>query len=286
AVRHSTFDIEPNGPEWGARRVTISDNDVGTGRHNFVASHGRGAPVEDIVVINNRLRGKTMNVDLKAPESWRRSNFSFIDNVTDTAYSAPGAAIKIEGFDGVTIRGNVVRLDPRRNMIGVNLVSTCGAVIEGNQFIVAAREMNSDGYKCAKPVPLATVPQQAATPTPSGSATTRTAAAGSQAPTTASHPSAVGTIPLQRGATVVDNSVKTSGEADQAIHANEPADDTEAALPVADDRLVESPRAKDGGVTTDAIWVLAIGAAVSMMVLVPLSRRGPRKSSTKGNGFR
>lgn len=99
-VRRSTFDIEPNSPDWGARRVTIADNDIGPGRLNFIAGHGYAAPVEDIVVIGNRLKGKAMNISLKAPLSKRRSNFSLIGNVSDAAYGSPSAAIKIEGFDG------------------------------------------------------------------------------------------------------------------------------------------------------------------------------------------
>ena len=300
-VRHSTFDIEPNGPDWGARRVTFSDNEIGAGRHNLVASHGRAAPVEDIVVIRNRLEGKTMNVDLKAPESHRRSNFSFIDNVTDTAYSAPGAAIKIEGFDGVTIRGNVVRLDPRRNMTGVNLISTCGALIEGNQFIVAAKEVNRDSYKCAT-APTTTMPKQTPIPSSSSVATTSIGAKGAQ-PTvsTAANRSTVATTGASQGNnTPRPSSIEPNSHA--GADADGPTGEAATAVPAAEGRLIDPPSAKDRDGSDDAIWVLAVGAAISALVLVPLSRRSQRsnaasanaarrhkasrKSSSKGGGFR
>jgi hypothetical protein len=161
-VRRSTFDIEPNGPGWGARRVMIVDNEIGRGRLNFIAGHGSAAPVDDITVARNRLKGKPMNISLVAPPSKRRSNFSLIDNVSDYSYGSTSAAVKITGFDGVTIRDNVLPLVERRKMTAVHLQSTCGAVVENNEFKGAAKEVVDDGYVCAQTV----TPPTAALPPP------------------------------------------------------------------------------------------------------------------------
>ena len=73
---------------------------------------GTEEPLEaEILKIGNRLKGKTMNVSLKAPDSQRRSNFSLIGNVSDASFGSSSPPIVITGFDGVTIRDNVLPLD-------------------------------------------------------------------------------------------------------------------------------------------------------------------------------
>jgi hypothetical protein len=186
-VRRSTFDIEPNGATWGARRVTITDNAIGPGRLNFIAGHGYAAPVEDIMVSGNRLRGKTMNMSLKAPTSSRRTNFSLIGNVSDTAFGSSSAAITIVGFDGVTIRDNVLPLAARRNMTAVRLASTCGAVVEGNEFANATNEVSRDDYRCPNPGPGSSLTSPSASPTTPADGTSPPASP-STAPRTGSGP--------------------------------------------------------------------------------------------------
>lgn len=101
-VRRSTLDIEPNSANWGARRVTIANVDIGPWWLIVIAGQGYAAPVEDIVVTGNRLKGKAMNISLKAQSSKRRTNFSLIGNVSHAAsesrceYLSPASAARLE----------------------------------------------------------------------------------------------------------------------------------------------------------------------------------------------
>ena len=147
-VRHSTFDIEPNGPDWGARRVTFSDNEIEPAAQ-LARHHGRAAPVEDIVVIRNRLKGKTMNVDLKAPESHLPIQL-LVHRQRDRIPRTRRRARPSRSRDSTasTIRGNVVRLDPRRN-IRAQLKSTCGACDRRQSVHRRGEGSDSDAYKGA-----------------------------------------------------------------------------------------------------------------------------------------
>jgi hypothetical protein len=268
-VRRATFDIEPNAPHWGARRITISDNDIGPGRLNFMSGHGSAAPVEDIVVRNNRLTGRPMNISLEAPESKRRSNISIIGNVSDRSFGSPVAAIRITGFDGVTIQDNVIPLAAGRNMTGVHLMSSCQIVVSGNQFTNASQEVKTDGYVCANKSAPATTTAVAAPTTGSAQGRVPTTAKPSAAVTTASP-------------TSPNSSVREDGKAPAATPSGESPetgtddagdDEESAALPNIDGRLVDSPSIDHRGTGDEAIWALVIGAVVSLAVLIPVSRR-------------
>ncbi|MEO8692715.1 MAG: right-handed parallel beta-helix repeat-containing protein [Acidimicrobiales bacterium] len=267
-VRRSTFDIEPNSPDWGARRVTISDNDIGPGRLNFLAGHGSAGLVDDIVVIGNRLKGKTMNVSLKAPTARRRSDFSLIGNVSDASFGSSIAAVTIEGFDGVTIHDNVLPLAAGRDMTAVAFKATCDTSVAGNQFVNAARDVATDDYKCTK----ATVP----TTTMAASATTRAAAAGPSPSTTTRRASTGPTVPSARVTAGGNDSTEapsgsSAGREDPGGHERE--DESGQALPNDDGRLVDPPRVGSTGAGDNAIWSLVAGALISLAVLIPLSRR-------------
>ena len=253
------------------RRVTISDNDVGPGRLNFLAGHGSAGPVEDVMIVGNRLSGKTMNISLRAPTAKRRTNFSLIGNVSDASFGSSLAAVTIEGFDGVTIRDNVLPLAAGRGMTAVAFRATCDTSVAGNQFVNAARDVSSDGYDCTKKAAPATAP----TTTVHSAAP----AVGVSPSTTAARPPAGGAAPSTHAAEVGTESPTTPSDAGTDVgkpdrDGKEGGDEEAAALPAAtDDRLTDLPRADDGSGPDNAIWALVIGAVISLAVLIPLSRR-------------
>jgi hypothetical protein len=264
-VRRSTFDIEPNTSDWGARRVTISDNDIGPGRLSFLAGHGAAGPVEDIMVVDNRLSGKVMNISFKAPSAQRRANFSLIGNVSNKAFGSPNAAVTIEGFDGVTIRDNVLPLDAGRNMTAVQLKASCDVVVTGNQFTNAAQEVKTDGYDCAKASPAAptTLPTVAQPSTPDRTATPKsTTPLGAEAavpePTDEESPDPA---PTSSRAVVVGEEQRAEQEARD-----------EQALATPHERLSDASSSRRRGFDP-AILALGIGAVISLAVLIPASRR-------------
>ena len=262
-VRRSTFDIEPNASDWGARRVTISDNDIGPGRLSFLAGHGAAGPVEDIMVVDNRLSGKVMNISFKAPPAQRRANFSLIRNVSNKAFGSPNAAVTIEGFDGVTIRDNVLPLDAGRNMTAVQLKSSCDVIVTGNQFTNAAREVKTDGYDCAKkPSPTTTAATAAPAPAPNPSTSTTTLNSSGAGPPSTASDTTVG------GSNHAPAAASTDGQ-----EAEQQGDEESAALPAVDGRLADSPSTNSGGPSANAIWIILIGAVISLAVLIPLSRQ-------------
>jgi hypothetical protein len=278
-VRRSTFDLEPNGTNWGARRVMITDNDIGPGRLNFIAGHGYAAPFDDIKVIGNRLKGKTMNVSLKAPDPSRRSNFSLIGNISDASYGSPAPPIVITGFDGVTIRDNVMRLDAGRKMTVVGLTLTCDVVVAGNQFTNAAQDVKTDGYECAKaavPAPTTTTPASIA-PGSSLAASSTTRRVGAAAPGPARTDGVGGAVDEQ--STEPESAARSDADA-IAEHEDEVAE----ALTDRNERLVDPPASGDDAGYDRAIWALVIGAVVSAAVLVPLSRSSRRSRSGRQAG--
>jgi hypothetical protein len=281
-VRRSTFDIEPNSADWGARRVTISDNDIGPGRLTFLAGHGAAGTVDDVTVVGNRLHGKNMTVSLVAPAERRRTNFKLIDNVSDAPFGSAGPAIAISGYDGVTIRDNVLPLAKERRMTAVGLTATCDVVIENNQFVDAVKDVQGDGYDCG---PSSVGPSSSSTTSRSSSTTSRSSSS-NPSPTIGGqnipHLPAPG-APAATGADgalskTVEKSATTNKGQTTGTGSNSGGRGEEAAAladpggPLVDPAPIERPDSND-----HSLWVLVVGAVVSTLVLVPLSRRGHRK---------
>ncbi len=133
-TRRATFDLEPNGPGWGVRRVTITDNDIGPGRLLFLAAEGSG-PVDDVTVSHNRLTGRAMNTSFAPPVGDRRYNLRISDNVSDTGFGNDGgSAIYVYRVTGITVTGNVQRLQAGRLMTGVEVREGCTVDVSGNTF--------------------------------------------------------------------------------------------------------------------------------------------------------
>lgn len=147
-IRRSAFDLEPNGPAWGVRRVRIVGNQIGATRLNFVAGHGAAAPFDDVVVERNVLIGAAMSIDLEAPATSRRGAIRIVGNTSNVNFGSSAPPIKISGYDAVVVRDNRMPVDARRRLAGIRIRSSCGVDIGGNSFPGAVAEADVDGHPC------------------------------------------------------------------------------------------------------------------------------------------
>ncbi len=148
-VRRTTFDLEPNGPSWLVEDVSIEDNQVGTGRLNFLSAAGRG-PVNNIRVSGNQLTEHAMNAMIIDRDGASRRNWSFIGNESDRPFGSPliGAVVGY-GLQGVAFQDNVQPMQPGRNMVGIRLERSCGAIVDGNVLVNAVAQSMGEGVACA-----------------------------------------------------------------------------------------------------------------------------------------
>jgi hypothetical protein len=219
-----------------------------------------------------------MNISLSAPASLRRTNFSLIGNVSDAPFGSPVAAVQVQGFDGVTIRDNVLPLQAGRKMTAVAFTATCNTSVVGNTFANAAQDVNSDDYDCTKETSPTTTLAAAAPAVGASPSTTAARPPAASAAPTSSRRAEVGT-----GSPATPSDAGTDvGKPDRGrVQAESKGREEEAALPAAtDDRLTDLPRADDDSGPDNAVWALVIGAVISLAVLIPLSRSGPRKRSS------
>lgn len=138
-TRRATFDLEPNGKDLAVDDVRIVDNDIGDGRLLFIAAHGRGT-VNNVVVMNNRLVDRPLNISVQAPDKGEvRRNFRIIGNRGDDTWAGDGdapngsAAIRFRRVLDVEVRGNRQRIDGGGGSAGVLSSASC-VVAEGNEF--------------------------------------------------------------------------------------------------------------------------------------------------------
>jgi hypothetical protein len=122
-VRRSSVDLEPVSTAAVIMDVTFQGNTFGRSRLNWFANWGWDAVIENIYFQANRLIGESFDVkvitstspDPANPLTYRRRNFQFLDNTSDTANGNPdGSLMRIMGVDGVVTRGNLVRVQPGR----------------------------------------------------------------------------------------------------------------------------------------------------------------------------
>jgi hypothetical protein len=136
-MRRSIFDLEPYAGNWLIQRVTIRSNIIGEGRLNFLSAFGACAVVEGISVLDNLLVGQELQVEVinNTGCNIRRKNFVFKNNVSDKMFGTPsGMALKFIGVDGIVATGNIVPLQPNRDMHLVRLTNSSGAWIAGNDL--------------------------------------------------------------------------------------------------------------------------------------------------------
>jgi hypothetical protein len=133
-ARRSTFDFEPLAVDAGVEDVMIRNNRIGPGRLLFVAAEGTG-PVDDVTIEGNRLTGLLLGIEMQDLQGGTRRNWRVVGNVGDLVSGNPhGAALRFHRVDGLEVRGNYQRFDPRRDMTGVRAYGSCNVVIAGNDF--------------------------------------------------------------------------------------------------------------------------------------------------------
>ena len=133
-TRRSTFDLEPNGPTWGALNVDIEHNTIGSGRLLLLASGGVG-PVSHITFAHNVIhRGAIMLV--KDSRGGRRGPFTITDNVATGAWGGPAGngLLNFVNVDGLTVTGNNMLLQANRGDVGVKAVGSCNVIVKNNTF--------------------------------------------------------------------------------------------------------------------------------------------------------
>jgi hypothetical protein len=133
-ARRATFDFEPLAAGAGVEGVVIRNNRIGPGRLLFVAAEGRG-PVNDVTIEGNRLTGHLLAIQVRDLAGGTRRNWRVVGNVGDLVSGNPhGAAMRFFQVDGLEVRGNHQRFDPRRNMQGIKAYGGCNVMIAGNDF--------------------------------------------------------------------------------------------------------------------------------------------------------
>jgi hypothetical protein len=87
--------------------------------------------VNDVVIGRNRLDGHVLNVEVKAPEGQRRSNWTVIDNTSNV--ESHQRAMRFIRTDDVTVQRNTQRIS-RSSEPSVVLWDVCGFDLRANDF--------------------------------------------------------------------------------------------------------------------------------------------------------
>jgi len=144
-VRRATFNMEPTGTGWGARRVRIVRNTTGRGRLLWLSSSGRGYNVNEIYIAENTMTAATGTpvVFLVAPEGGMRGPIT-IENNTLIVGGSPAPAFRFTRVTGILIRNNRVTLPARREMTVVALTGSARTQVLDNAFCGGARVLAVD----------------------------------------------------------------------------------------------------------------------------------------------
>lgn len=136
-TRRATIDIEPTYADWSSHNVTISNNIVGHGRGYFLANKGNGqARIDGVSILNNQLRGKTMQV-LSAAAPGKHTNYRIIGNTSNMVLSGAGSGLAFHNITGLEISFNVQRTQMGHPLRGASLRDAAHVVIAGNQWLNA-----------------------------------------------------------------------------------------------------------------------------------------------------
>jgi hypothetical protein len=203
-TRRATFDLEPNGPTWGALNVDIEHNTIGSGRLMLLSAGGVG-PVSNLTFSHNTInRGAIMWV--KDSKGGRRGPITISDNTSTRPWGGPAGQglLNFVNVDGVTVTGNSLQLQPNRRDVGVRTIGSCDVVVKDNTFRNAVAPLavtKTAGTACAStgnvspsPTPSPSRPAPSAAPTPAGgSAPSSTPRPATRAP---SHPTSKAPAPV------------------------------------------------------------------------------------------
>jgi len=101
----SVLDMEPNGADWGCKNFTWTDSLVRDQGGGFVVAcigQGRTDSVANIKLENITCPNREFNMNVRAPEGTRRSNFSVV-NCRGNDYVG-SVALRFTRVDGVTVK--------------------------------------------------------------------------------------------------------------------------------------------------------------------------------------
>jgi hypothetical protein len=179
-IGRTAFDVEPNGPGFGAEDITFRGNEAtGVLPGGFFTAIGDG-PVDSVTVSSNRLTGAGMYMAVLARPGQRRSNVRIAGNSSDTGYDAPGsAALDFERVDGLTVTGNTIPLRGP-NMALASVSESCGVSVFDNAFPGGVLEARVSPHLCAAPPQPASPPATGPPPVRKPTSITLRVAAGSR----------------------------------------------------------------------------------------------------------
>jgi hypothetical protein len=163
----TVFDIEPNGAEFGARRIVFTKNHVVTSnlvRPTELFDILGDGPVDSVVVSDNTVSGQGAHMTIVALPGQRRRNIAIAGNTNAAAYSRASSAIDAVGVDGLTIAKNVFPLGP--NMALVDVSQSCNINISGNSFQGGAAEARIHPYDGSCPAPSSSSGHPLTAPSP------------------------------------------------------------------------------------------------------------------------
>jgi hypothetical protein len=102
-VARAIFDFEPNTTADIVRNIELSSNQIGQAGLRFVAAVGNGI-VEGVVVKDNTLNGKYLNIDINKIDGLRRTGWWIINNTSNAPEH--NVLIKAWNLDTFTVIGN------------------------------------------------------------------------------------------------------------------------------------------------------------------------------------
>ena len=146
-MRRATFDLEAHHPGFGARYVTIRDNDIGQGRLALVAAVGTG-DVSHFTFAGNRV-ARNLDITMRSDEGAVHQDWKILDNTSSTQAGNPNlTAMAFEYIDGLEIHGNYQRFDTWRPMVGARVDSSCNVNFGGNTYPGAVAQGVLTGTSC------------------------------------------------------------------------------------------------------------------------------------------
>ncbi len=149
-IRRSIFDFEPNASDGTVTNVRIARNVIGRARLNSIAAGGKGT-VDNIMIRNNTFVKQPMNAMIKAKEAVSRSNWSFLNNVSDRGFGSTlgGVIWAVGGVRHLEFIGNTQPMNWNRKMAGVQSDNlSCGIVAYDNIMRYATAQSRGGSEPC------------------------------------------------------------------------------------------------------------------------------------------
>lgn len=164
----TVFDIEPNGVQFGARRISFTRNRVITSnliRPTELFDIVGDGPVDSVTLSDNTITGQGTHMTIVALPSQRRSNIAITGNTSTAAYSRGSSAIEAVGVDGLMIAGNVLPLGSP-SMALVDVSQSCNINISRNSLPGGATQARIHPYGGTCPAPSSSSAHPLTAPSP------------------------------------------------------------------------------------------------------------------------